>query len=106
MSCHGGVMFVFGNLFSGIAHVVDFLLNIYMWVVFIRVILSWIRPDPSNPFVRFICGVVDPVTYRISRLFPTRIGMFDMAPFVIILIILFLQYFLVGSLHSLAARLK
>jgi YggT family protein len=99
-------MFVFGNLLSGIAYVVNLLLEIYLWVVIIRTILSWIRPNPYNPLVRIIYGAVDPVTYRISKLLPTRIGMFDIAPFVIILIIIFLQHFLVRSLYDLAVRLR
>lgn len=99
-------MFIVGNLFSGIAYVLNLLLEIYLWVVIIRTILSWIRPNPFNPLVRIIYGAVDPVTYRISRLLPTRIGMFDIAPFVVILIIIFLQRFLVPSLFDLAVRLR
>jgi YggT family protein len=99
-------MFIVGNLLNGIAYVLNLLLEIYLWVVIIRTILSWIRPNPFNPLVRMIYGAVDPVTYRISRLFPTRIGMFDIAPFVVILIIIFLQRFLVNSLFDLAVRLR
>ena len=102
---NGGSMFIVGNLFSGIGYVLNLLLEMYLWVVIIRTILSWIRPNPFNPLVRIIYGMVDPVTYRISRLLPTRIGMFDIAPFVLILIIIFLQRFLVRSLFDLAVRL-
>ncbi|MDR2017707.1 MAG: YggT family protein [Syntrophobacterales bacterium] len=98
-------MFVFGNLLSGIAYIVNLLFEIYLWMVIIRTILSWIRPNPYHPLVRIIYGAVDPVTYRISKLLPMRAGMFDMAPFVVILIIIFLQHFLVRSLYDLAARL-
>ena len=99
-------MFVFGNFLGGIAYVVNMLLEIYLWVVIIRTILSWIRPNPFNPLVRIIYGLVDPITYRLSRLLPTRIGMFDIAPFVVILIIIFLQRFLVSSLADLAVRMR
>jgi YggT family protein len=46
------------------------------------------------------------VTYRMSRLFPTRIGMLDLAPFILILIVIFLQRFLVSSLSDLAIRMR
>lgn len=99
-------MFVFGNLLNGIAYVVNMVLELYLWIVIIRTILSWIRPNPFNPLVRIIYGLVDPVTYRLSRILPTRIGMFDIAPFVVILIIIFLQKFLIGSLFDLAMHLR
>ena len=99
-------MFVFGNLFSGIAYVLDMLLNLYFWVIFARAILSWIRPDPYNPVVKIICKLVDPVTYRISKIIPTRIGMVDIAPFVLMLAIIFAQKFLVATLFDFGARMK
>ena len=99
-------MFVFGNLFSGIAYVLDMLLNLYFWVIFARAILSWIRPDPYNPIVRTICKLVDPVTYRISKIIPTRIGMVDIAPFVLMLAIIFAQKFLVATLFDFGGRKK
>lgn len=99
-------MFVFGNLFSTIAHILDILLEVYMWVVIVRAILSWINPNPYNPLVRIIYGLVDPVTYRISRFFPTRIGMIDIAPFLLLLIIIFLQKFIVRTLFDLAIRMR
>jgi YggT family protein len=99
-------MFIFGNFLHGVAYVVNMLLEIYLWLVIIRTILSWIRPNPYNPLVRIIYGAVDPVTYRISRLFPTRIGMFDVAPFIVILVIIFLQKFVVNSIIDLGTRLR
>jgi YggT family protein len=99
-------MFVFGNFISGIAYILNMLLEAYMWVIIIRAVLSWIRPNPFNPLVRIIYGLVDPVTYRMSRMFPTRIGMFDLAPFILILIVIFLQRFLVSSLFDLGLRMK
>jgi YggT family protein len=99
-------MFVFGNFISGIAYVLNMLLEAYMWIIIIRAVLSWIRPNPLNPLVRIIYGLVDPVTYKMSRMFPTRIGMFDLAPFILILIVIFLQRFLVSSLFDLGTRMK
>ncbi len=99
-------MFVFGNLFSGIAYILDMLLNLYFWIIFARAILSWIRPDPYNPIVRIICRLVDPVTYRISRIIPTRIGMIDVAPFILMLAIIFAQTFIVATLFDFGMRMK
>jgi len=99
-------MFVLGNLFSSIAYILDLLLNLYFWVIFARAVLSWIRPDPYNPIVRTICRLVDPVTYKISRIIPTRIGMVDVAPFILMLLIFFVQKFLVATLIDIGVRMK
>jgi YggT family protein len=99
-------MFVFGNLFSSIASILNLLLDLYFWVIFARAILSWIRPDPYNPIVRTICRLVDPLTYKISRIIPTRIGMVDVAPFILMLLIVFVQKFLVATLFDIGARMK
>ncbi|MCX5806677.1 MAG: YggT family protein [Proteobacteria bacterium] len=99
-------MFVFGNLFSGIAYVLNLLLDLYFWVIFARAILSWIRPDPSNPIVKTICMLVDPLTYRISKIIPTRIGMVDVAPFILMLAVIFIQKFLVSTLFDMGMRMK
>jgi len=99
-------MFAFGNLFSGIAYVLNMLLNLYFWIIFIRAFLSWIRPDPSNQIVRIICKLVDPVTYRISRIIPTRIGMFDLAPFILMLAVIFAQKFIVRTLFDMGMTIR
>ena len=99
-------MFVFGNLLSGIAYILDMLLNLYFWLIFARAILSWIRPDPYNPVVRIVSKLVDPVTDRISKIIPTRIGAIDIAPFVLMLAIIFAQKFLVATLFDFGARMR
>jgi len=99
-------MFVFGNFVTGIAYILDMLLTVYFWIILIRAVLSWIQPNPYNPAVRIICNLVDPVTYRISRKIPTRIGAIDFAPFILMIIIVFLQRFLIRSLFDLGTRMN
>ncbi|OPY75529.1 MAG: YGGT family protein [Syntrophorhabdus sp. PtaU1.Bin058] len=90
---------------ASIARILDALLEIYLWIIIARAVMSWFRPNPYNPVVRMICRLVDPVTYRISRIFPTRIGMVDIAPFILILLIIFIQSFLVRALFNIGARM-
>ena len=99
-------MFVFGDLLIGLGRVLGMLLNLYMWVVIARAVLSWVRPDPSNPIVRFVNNLVDPVTYRISRILPTRVGMVDISPIILIAIIWVLQEFLVRVVVDFGAHLR
>jgi YggT family protein len=87
----------------GIAHILDMLLEAYLWIIIARAVLSWFRPSPYNPVVRIICRLVDPVTYRISRIVPTRIGMFDIAPLILIVVVVFIQRFLIKILYDIGA---
>ncbi len=90
---------------TSIANILDMLLEAYLWIIIARAVLSWFRPSPYNPFVRAICRLVDPLTYRISRTFPTRIGMFDMAPFILIIMVIFIQRFLIRALFDIGTRM-
>ncbi|MBN2809543.1 MAG: YggT family protein [Deltaproteobacteria bacterium] len=99
-------MYVLSNLFVAIAKVLDIGLSLYLWIVIIRALLSWVNPDPYNPIVRFLGQVTDPVFYRIRRWFPwTAVGGIDFAPMLIMLAIFFLQSFLVQSLLQFAQNL-
>ncbi len=96
-------MFVLANFIAAVAKLLDFALNIYLWIVIIRALLSWVNPDPYNPIVRFISQITDPLFYRVRRWFPwTAMGGIDFSPMLIVLAIFFLQSFLVRSLLQLA----
>ncbi len=98
-------MFVFGHFCNAIAIVVAYALNIFMWIIIARAILSWVNPDPFNPIVRFIHNVTEPVLHYIRAKLPINFGGIDIAPIIVILGIIFLQNFVVGSLQRLAQTL-
>ncbi len=95
-------MLVLANFFEAIAVVLDYALTFYMWIVVAGAVLSWVSPDPYNPIVRFINTVTKPVFYQIQKRLPVSFGGFDISPIVVILCIVFLQTFVVNSLHGLA----
>ena len=97
-------MFVLGNLIGALATVLDVVLNALGIIVVVNALLSWVRPDPSNPIVRFLDQVSDAVCDPIRRLFPTVFGGFDLAPLIVIVIIMFLRQFVVTTLHEWAFR--
>ena len=99
-------MFVASNLLSALATVLDIALTAYYWIIIIRAIVSWVNPDPWNPIVQFLYRATDPVLRPIQRLLPTRGWGIDFSPLVAILVIIFVQRFLVTSLNELAWRLR
>lgn len=98
-------MFVTANLLVALAKVLGLVLNIFMWIIIARAVLSWVSPDPYNPIVRFIHGVTEPVLSQLRRRLPLVFGGIDLAPVAVLLLIIFLETFVVGSLLQLAAEL-
>jgi YggT family protein len=99
-------MFVFGNLLDALATVVEYVLQIYSWIVIARVVISWVNADPYNPIVRAIYNVTEPVLDRIRRAIPVFAGGIDFSPIVVFIGIMFLQSFLVQTLRQLAYRMQ
>jgi len=99
-------MFVLGNFIAAIARIIDILLTLYMWIIIIRAVLSWINPDPYNPIVRLIHQITEPLMAFVRRRIPIRGMGIDFSPMIILLAILFLQSFLVPSLMQLSASLR
>ena len=95
-------MLIFANFLDAVAVVLDYALNLYMWIVIAGAVLSWVSPDPYNPIVRFINTATQPVFYQIRKRLPVSFGGIDISPVIVILAIIFLQNFVVRSLHGLA----
>lgn len=83
-------------------------IGLYMWVVIIGVVLSWLVAfnviNTSNRFVYavgdFIHRVTEPVQGRIRRFLPS-LGSIDISPLVLILILYFLQDVLIQLAYRL-----
>lgn len=99
-------MFLISNFLLAIATVLDLILGMFLILIFIRAILSWVSPDPYNPIVRFLYSATEPLLYRVRRTIPVVAGGIDLSPLVVIAAIYFLQVFLVGSLRDLALVIR
>ena len=98
-------MFVIGNLLSAVAQVLNTVLTLYTWLLIIRVLISWVSPDPYNPIVQFLIRATDPVLIPFRRIIPP-LGMFDISAMVAILAIQAVQHFLVRTLFDLSIRMR
>ena len=93
------------NIIMGIAKVLDILLELYMWVIIIRALISWVNPDPYNPIVQVLARMTDPVLRPIRKLAPPyKVGV-DLSPLIATLVIVFLQYALIKNLYRFARSL-
>ena len=78
MSSLGVAILQLGGLFTG-------LINIYIWVVIIAALLSFVNPDPYNPIVQFLHRVTQPAYNYVRRFMRTTYSGMDIAPLVIII---------------------
>ncbi len=95
-----------GNLIVAIANVLNIVLELYMWIIIIAAVISWVSPDPYNPIVRFLYRVTEPALRPIRQLIGHRLGPLDISPMIVVLIIIFLQKFVVSSLFEIGYKIK
>ena len=93
------------NIIIGITKVLEIVLDIYMWVIIIRALISWVNPDPYNPIVQGLTRLTEPVLRPLRKIVPPWKTGVDLTPLIAILIIIFLKYALIGNLYRLASRL-
>ncbi len=75
-----------------LANVISALILVFNIAILARVIMSWVAPNPNNPFSIFIIQVTEPVLKPIrrgiQRILP-NLGMFDFSPMVALVLLNF-----------------
>ncbi len=99
-------MFVVENFIVALAKIIDIGLTIYIWLILGRAIISWVNPDPYNPIVVFLYRATEPVMAPIRRLIPIRGLGIDISPIIVIMIIYFLQTFLVKTMIQMTGYIR
>jgi YggT family protein len=89
MSDLGILVLKLGSLFSGI-------IEVYIWVIIIASLLSFVNPDPYNPIVQFLYRITNPAYSFVRRFVRTNFNGLDIAPLIIIIglqvVIIFLGF--------------
>ena len=82
-------MLDYGGFFMDIKGLITGLIETYMYVVLIRVVISWINPDTHNPIVQFLRGVTDPAIEAVRRIVPSFLWStgLDFTPLILILLL-------------------
>ena len=66
------------------------LIQIYIWIIIARAVVSWFSVDPRNAIVVFLHRLTDPVLEPLRKLLPD-FGPVDVSPLIAILILIVLQ---------------
>jgi len=71
------------------------LCNIYQYIFFVYIILSWFPVDMNNILIRILKGICEPVYRGILRVLPPlRISMIDLSPLYVIFLVWIIQFIL------------
>jgi len=68
--------------------------------ILIRVLMSWIRPNPYNPFVQVIYQITEPIMGPLRRIIPP-LGMIDITPMVALIILQIVREIVLSAIRSL-----
>jgi YggT family protein len=98
-------MFVLSNFIFALAKIIDIVLTIYWWIIVFRAVVSWVNADPYNKIVIFLYKATEPVLRPVRRIMPLHNLGIDFSPVIVLLVILFLQYFVVETIIQLARNL-
>jgi len=83
-----------GGIFIG-------LINIYIWVLIVTALLSFVNPDPYNPIIQFLYRITNPAYSALRRFIKTDFNGLDLAPLIIIIALQVLIVILSSLLNSL-----
>ncbi len=98
-------MSTMGSIIYGLGGILHSLITVYIWVVIIAALISWVKPDPYNPIIQVLGRLTEPAYAFVRRLFPTTFNGIDLAPIVIIIGLQILDVILVNLLNGLAGSL-
>lgn len=89
---HGGLPSGIGPqlIIYSFRELANLILAYVFWSVLIRVILSWVAPDPGNPVVRIIIQITEPLLAPVRNMLPPM-GGFDLSPIFVLLGVQFIR---------------
>lgn len=86
-------MSLIGYLVMALAKVLGLAIDLYTMVVIIAALISWVSPDPYNPFVRILRGLTEPAFRLARRVMPAALlrVRIDLSPVVVLLALVLLD---------------
>ncbi len=73
-------------LLLAVAETLHMVINLYIWIVIIASLLSFVRPDPHNPIVQALYRLTEPVLAFIRKKMPfVLVSGIDLSPLVVLI---------------------
>lgn len=99
-------MFILRHLVEALIPVLDLIFTAAYWLIILRAVISWVSPDPYNPLVQFLYKTTEPMLAPFRRIIPSYTIGIDVSPIFAIILIFFLQRFLIPTLYDIAAAIR
>jgi YggT family protein len=87
-----------------LADLIDFVLLLYLALILVRVLLSFISVERSNPIVPLVVQLTEPLLRPVRRRVPAM-GAIDFSPAIVMLAIALMRILLMQPLMDLGAKL-
>jgi len=101
----GASISVSGVLVLALAELLALLLSLYFWLILARAVLSFVGVDRRHPALPLMAQLTEPVLGPVRRMLPAT-GAIDLAPMLVILVILLARLLLVAPLADLGRLLS
>jgi len=86
-----------GALAWALPELVSQTIDIFIFAVFARVVLSWLNPDPYNPVAGLLDSLTEPVMGPARRVLPP-VGGLDLSPVLVVIGLVLLRMLLISPL--------
>ncbi|CAM3988342.1 YggT family protein [Vreelandella rituensis] len=86
-----------GLAIAGVAALANAILKIYFFALIVMIILSWVAPNASHPGALLVMQLVEPIMAPVRKVIPP-LGMIDLSPIVVFILINLIDGLVVGSL--------
>lgn len=80
-------MSILVEIIQGLGSIVLSIINVYIWVIIIAALLSFVNPDPFNPIVQFLYRITNPAYMLVRRFVRTNFNGLDLAPLIIVVVL-------------------
>lgn len=99
-------MLFYAHFLSALARIIHIVLTIYIWIIIFRAILSWVHVPALYSVSVVLYRLTEPVLRPFRRVVPPyKLGGIDISPVIVILLLLFVDSFIVESISVYAQRL-
>lgn len=94
-------MSILNEMIAGLLFILNNLILVYMWIIIIAALLTWVRPDPFNPIVQLLYRLTNPAYALVRRYIPTMFNGIDLSPLIIIVLLQVAQVLIAALVRAL-----
>jgi len=97
---------ILGRFLYALVQVISIAIHVYIFIILIRAVISWMGNIPTNHFIILLKRLTDPVFRFVHRHLPfTIIGGIDISPIIIVMVLYLIDAVIIATLGDYASQL-